>query len=248
LPIPANLLAKVGIAVTDQAGNLAARILRYLPDDIYLDNMDPQYEEGQGSWSSTTNAAWDTDARLALLSSNSTAEAGWQLPLSWSGRYRISVQVPSLTNLATNVVFNVLTENTNVLSVMLPTGISTNQWTFVGSVVLDQALSNRVQFAVNGANQAGNYAVADVLRIVPAPDSTFPALNPPEEMQFFSTPQAYLMRFAAGAGRQYSIQRSSSIDHGWSTLQIAAPANSGLLEYEEQQAPPGQAFYRILSQ
>src|SRR5262249_54395083 len=63
LPLTTNLLAKVGIAFTDEAGNLATRILRYAPGDLYLDNLDPEYSEEQGSWYSTTNASWGTDAR-----------------------------------------------------------------------------------------------------------------------------------------------------------------------------------------
>ena len=170
LPIPTNLLAKVGIAVTDQAGNLATTILRFLADDLYLDNKDSGYSEEQGTWFSTTNSAWGTDARVASLSSKSSAQASWALPLQSSGQYRISTQVPTVLNPATNVLFNVTENGTNLLSVLLPMGISTNQWVCIGSVELDQNVSNRVELIVDGTNQSSANAVADVLRVTAAAD------------------------------------------------------------------------------
>ena len=248
LGLPTNLLAKVAVAITDEAGNLATQTLRFLPDDLYVDNRDPGYTEQQGSWTSTTNAAWGTDARLMLLTSNSTAQAGWDLPLSNAGRYRLAVQVPSLAKAATNVVFDVLAGGTNLLTVTLPAGISTNQWTFLGSVALDQALSNRVEMVVSGKNQTNAYAIADVLRIVPVPAAGFPDVNPQRPIVVWSMPGRCVLRFLAQGGTGYAVQRGSSLTGVWSTLQVASPLASGVLEYEDELPPVGQAFYRILAQ
>jgi hypothetical protein len=248
LPVRADLLAKVGIALTDEAGNLVSRILRYVPDDLYLDNSGPQYSEGQGTWTTTTNASWGTDARVAPLASGTTAEATWNLPVAGAGAYWVSAQVPSLTNAATNVVFHILTQNTNVLSVTFPAGLATNQWTFIGSVLLEPSLSNRVQLAVDGANQADRSAVADVIRVIPAPEAAFAAINPVDPVQFLATPLGYVLRFPVNRGKQYTLQRSDNALAGWTTLEIAEPASAGYLEYQEENALPGQAFYRILSQ
>lgn len=49
VPVPLSQIAKVGVAVTDNPGNLATRILRYLPDDLYLDNLD-WMPPGRTSW------------------------------------------------------------------------------------------------------------------------------------------------------------------------------------------------------
>ncbi|MCX6903015.1 MAG: hypothetical protein NTW03_05975, partial [Verrucomicrobia bacterium] len=120
LPVPRFRIAKVGLAVTDAAGNLATRILRYLPDDLYLDDLDPQYAELQGNWAPTTNAAWGTSARVALLGSNDTAQARWSLPISRSGLYSLSVQVPPMTNAAGRITFKVYSGEANVYSVFFP--------------------------------------------------------------------------------------------------------------------------------
>lgn len=248
LGLPTNLLAKVAVAVTDSSGNVATQMLRYLPDDLYLDNLDPHYSEEQGTWASTTNAAWGTDARLMLLESNSTAMAGWSLPLSSPCSYRLFVQVPSLTNAATNVAFNISADGTNLLSVMLPGGIPTNQWAFLASVELDPSVSNRVEMVVSGVNQPGNFALADVLRVIPVSQISLPSVTSAEPIQFVSSPSGYLIRFVSQAGAHYTVQRSDDLTSGWSTLRELSPFAGGTSEYLDTKPPGGQAFYRILKQ
>ena len=248
LPVSLNLLAKVGVAATDTAGNLVTKILRYIPDDVYIDNFDSQYSESNGAWTSTTNADWGTDARVMLLNSNSMAEANWSTPISWSGRYRISVQVPNIPLAASNVVFNIAEGETNLLTAVFPSGIPANQWVCVGSVVLDQTLSNHVSMLVSGTNQPGTFAVADVVRLVPAPDSAYPAVGAENPVVFLPIATGFLVRFSGQAGVSYVVQRSSDLSRGWSTLQILSPTSQGTLEFEDENALLGQAFYRIISQ
>jgi hypothetical protein len=177
LPVPRNQLAKVGIAATDQAGNLATSIIRYLPDDLYIDNLDPQYAEEQGNWISTNNAAWGTNARIALLTAVDTAQAQWSLPVSRSGRYSIAVQVPAVANAASNVQFTVYSGGSNICSAFFPSAIPANQWVSLGTPLLDQTLSNALEMAVSGADQGGTCAVADVVRLVPLADTNAPSIT-----------------------------------------------------------------------
>lgn len=248
LPVPQNLIAKVGVAVTDSAGSPATRILQYLPDDLFIDNLDAEYSERQGTWSATDKAAWGTDARLMLLNSNTTAQADWSLPISWSGRYRLSIQVPSFAFAATNVVFIVLAGETNLMSAVFPSGIPTNQWAFVGSVVLDAALSNHVSMVVSGTNQPGAFAISDVLRVIPAPDTVFPQVGVQNPVALVQPNKALLVRFRVQRGVSYTVQRSSDLTNGWSTLLIQSLVSTGTQEFEDEKPPPGQAFYRILAQ
>src|SRR2546427_10048908 len=120
LPVPRSSMAKVGIAVTDLAGNLTTRIIRYLPDDLYLDNLDPQYTELSGAWQQTANAAWGTNARVALLAESDMAQARWSLPISQSSRYYAYVPVPAISNAAGNVVLNLHAGDSIVQSAFVP--------------------------------------------------------------------------------------------------------------------------------
>jgi len=167
IPVPRSSLAKIGIAVTDPIGNLATRVIRYVPDDVYIDNIDPQYHELLGNWISTTNAAWGIDARITPLSSGDSAEAEWSLPITSSGLYEISVQVPSVTNAATNLLFTAWTGTTNSLSILIPDPLPGKQWVTLGVAFFDQSLSNILRFSVSSSNEPGSFAVADVIKVSP---------------------------------------------------------------------------------
>jgi len=167
LPVPHSYVAKIGVAVTDLAGNLTTRIIRYLPDDIYLDNLDPQYAEPSGTWTATTNAAWGVDARVALLGANDTARARWSLPISNSGPYKIFVQIPPINNAAGNVSYNVYSGGASVLSNFFSASLPGKQWIYLGTPFLDQSLGNTLEMTVSGANQPNTFAVADVVKLSP---------------------------------------------------------------------------------
>lgn len=167
LPSPRGSLAKVGVAVTDPVGNVATRLLRYLPDDLFLETADPSYSEVSGNWVSITNTAWGTNARVAPVSSPDVAQAQWALPLTWSGRYELYAQVPAVTNAATNVLFEVISGGTTVLAVTSSQPWPARQWVYLGSPYLDATLSNSVVLVVAGSNQPGAYAVANVIKVSP---------------------------------------------------------------------------------
>jgi hypothetical protein len=245
LPVPRNVLAKVGIAATDRAGNLVTRILRYLPDDLYIDNLDSQYAELSGSWSSTTNSAWGTDARVALLNSNDTARVQWMLPVSRLGFYSLSVQVPAVKNAARNIAFHVYSGDSDVYSVAFPGGLPGNQWVALGSARLDPALTNLLEMVVSGSNQPGTRAVADVVRMVPLPDATLPPTN---QLAISPTARGVLLLFAGQSSQRYDLLRSTNLLTGWTAIATVNVSLDGLLVYEDTNAPPVQAFYRVMQQ
>ena len=176
LPTARNTLAKVGIAATGLDGNLVTRILRYLPDDLFIDNQDPQYFEIEGKWGSTTNAAWGTDARIAPLDSNAVAHAQWSLPISRSGVYDISVQIPPVTNAAANILFTVHGGATNLASALFTNPLPALQWVHLFSPPLKQSESNLLEMVVSGTNEPSSFAVADVVRVMPVADTNPPVL------------------------------------------------------------------------
>jgi hypothetical protein len=243
VPVPQNKIAKIGIAVTDLAGNVANQILRYLPDDLYLDNLNPQYSEISGNWAVSSNASWGIDARMALLNSNDTAEVSWALPVLPSGRYNLAVQVPAITNAVANLFFTLMAGQSNVWTISLTNALPHNQWKFLGSAFLDQTISNSLQMIAFGSNQPGTFAVADVVSVVPfVPDPALPAQN---ELSISSTGTGRLLQFAGEPGTSCSIQRSTNLFSGWTTLDTLAVPLTGLLEFEDRNPPASAAFYRV---
>lgn len=167
LPVPRSQIAKYAVAVTDPAGNVATQLVRLLPDDLYIDNLDAPYEELAGQWSSTTNAAWGTDARIALLDSNQTAQVKWSLPLTAPGVYNTFVQVPAVSNAAGNIRFSFYAGDSNVLTVVFTNPLPAKEWVFVGAPRLDAAVSNWLEMVTSAGSRTNAVAVADVLKLSP---------------------------------------------------------------------------------
>lgn len=244
LPVSRMNLAKVGVAVTDIAGNAATQFLRYLPDDIYIDDLDPQYSESAATWTSTTNSAWGPSARVALLSSNETAQVRWLLPVAAAGQYNIAAQVPPLTNLCTNVVFHLFAGGSTLRTVALPYGLEGNHWTFLCSAPLDPTVTNVLQMTVSGTNQPGTYAVADVIAVVPLGPST--GLPGQDQLAINPVTDGIHLQFRAAPGTTCEIQRSSGLGD-WTTLDTLDVPLTGLLDFEDRHPPAGEAFYRVTS-
>ena len=238
LPIPLNRLAKVGIAVTDLAGNVATRIIPYLADDLHIDDLDPQCTEVRGDWASTTNAAWGTDSRIAPLGSTNVAQVQWLLPISRSGAYSISIQVPPLENSASNITYRVLAGGSVISSAFCPAPLPANEWVYLFSPILDTSASNVLEMIVDGAGQPGACAVADVVRVAPLGyDHPVISIAP--------GPSDILLLVAGQPGQTCHIQRSSSLISGWTTLDTLIVPPEGILRYRDGHPPQSGAYYRV---
>ena len=160
-------LAKVGVAVTDSVGNLTTKIIRYLPDDVYIDNTDGGYSEIAGNWTNATVSAWGNNSRVSILGVNDIAKARWALPVPQSGRYAIFSQVPAVNNAAGKVSFKVLAGGQPIDSSFFSAALPAGEWVYVGSPVLDHSSSNTLEMSVAGAGQPGTAAIADVIKLTP---------------------------------------------------------------------------------
>ncbi len=90
----------------------------------------------------------------------------WSLPVTQSGLYRIFVQIPAVSDAASNVAFNVSSGGTTVSSVAFQSGLPPLQWAHLATPVLDAALSNSLEMIVTpGTGQSNAVALADVIRV-----------------------------------------------------------------------------------
>jgi hypothetical protein len=63
--IPASILAKAAVAVCDSVGNQAKTHIDYVPDDIFIDDQHPEFQEISGTWEDYWNGElWDLKARI----------------------------------------------------------------------------------------------------------------------------------------------------------------------------------------
>ena len=110
-----NTIAKVGVAVTDESGNLSTKFINYLPDDIFIDNSDERYSENYGNWSTSLNSAWDDDVRIASLNLGDSAKASWELTVPSAATYNLFYQTPELENRLQNFTLNII-ENEDTIT------------------------------------------------------------------------------------------------------------------------------------
>lgn len=157
-------LSKVGVAATDTAGNLTTALIRYLPDDIFVDDADPGYLELSGSWATSPNASWGTTSRLSTPGSTDSSIVGWTPQIAVAGTYDIFTQVPEVGNAARQVEFRILEGGEVVATKMFQSGVPSRRWVYLGTRALSPAVVNSVRMVVHGSTQPGTQVAADVVR------------------------------------------------------------------------------------
>ena len=160
-----STLVKVGVAATDTVGNLRTAFIRYVPDDIYIDNRESGYNEVRGSWGTTTNRAWGVDARTATLAQGDSAKVQWKPPVTQSGRYNISFQVPGVSNAAGNILFRVINNGQVIQTMQFEKPLTSGDWIYVATAQLDAGATPTIEMVVRADGQVGKVAAADVLKL-----------------------------------------------------------------------------------
>ncbi len=156
-------IAKVGVMVTDTMGNLTTKFLKYYPDDLYLDNLDDTYHETNGAWTTTTTRSWGTNSRQCVLAGGDSAKVSWTPLLQDSGLYNISMQIPKLTNGATNLLFRIYNGAQLTDTVRLLAPFAEGDWTYVTTSRL--ATNVTIQTIAYGKDQPGKTVAADVIKL-----------------------------------------------------------------------------------
>ncbi len=157
-------LAKVGVAATDTAGNLSTAIIRYLPDDIIVDNSDPAYAELSGSWATSQNASWGTTSRVTTLGASDSAKVEWSASIAVSCLYNVYAQIPAVQNSAQTIEFRVMEGTQAVSTSVFTAGVPGNRWVYLGTPLLTAGASHSVVMVARSGSQAGTQASADVVK------------------------------------------------------------------------------------
>jgi Secretion system C-terminal sorting domain len=157
-------VAKVGVAAVDSLGNLTTRFLRYLPDDVYVDNLDPEYSEIHGTWTTLIPGSWGTDARVATVGANDSVVVRWKPPLLSGGTYGILMQIPPVTGSATDLLFRVLSGGVVTDTFRLAGPLAASQWVYVGTCSIPSPGTHVLEMTVGGPTQTGKKVAADVLK------------------------------------------------------------------------------------
>jgi hypothetical protein len=166
-PVPPEDVAKIGAAVADTSGNGTTAVLRYLPDEIFVDDADAGYSEPGGTWAASVPAVWGITSRAAPLVPGATARAQWVITVPSTRLYNLFLQVPSVPSPARRVSV-VLREAGNTLdSLYFPEGLPGGGWTYIRTGTLHTSTACTLEIAATGDGQAGSILAADVVKISP---------------------------------------------------------------------------------
>ncbi len=157
-------LAQLGVAVCDTVGNLTTEFIHYLPEDLYIDNVDPGYTEINGHWTTTTTRAWGLDARQTTLTESDSIRVRWQPQIQQSGHYNTWFQVPAIQNLSRQLTFKFYGGGSCLDTVKFDQPLKTRDWIYLGTPFFKAGQDNFVEMEVYGKGQADKVVVADVVK------------------------------------------------------------------------------------
>jgi len=164
-PVNKSLMVKVGAAVTDTSGNLTTKIIKYLPDDIFIDNSDSGYQEIYGNWTTSSNSAWGSDCRLVSLNPTDSALVQFSTVISQSGNYNLFFQSPTISTPQPDITITakengILTFEKGVINPLV-----TNDWNFIGTIFPSAGSNVSVEIKLKGSRASVTTFSADVVKI-----------------------------------------------------------------------------------
>jgi hypothetical protein len=153
------------------------KIIRYLPDDIFVDNTDPGYSELYGNWTHNNDYAWGNHSRKAVLGADDSAKVSWSFDITQEGFYHIFTQFPATANHAGNITFTLLSQSIPLDTIFLSTAPASKKWIYLSTKELP-AGSYKVEMSAYGSGQQGKVLTADVLKVSPiVRDKAIQSLN-----------------------------------------------------------------------
>lgn len=156
-------LVKVGAAVIDTVGNLTTAFIKYLPDDIFIDNEDPGYSELKGNWSTINDRyVWNLKFKKTNINNNDSAVVKWVPQISKSGDYNIFIQIPFSDNQADQVKFIINSGNQKKEKIMR--SFNSQDWNFIANTHFNFGENNFIEMIAYG-DGANNTITSDVIKI-----------------------------------------------------------------------------------
>ena len=146
-------------------GNLATSFIKYLPDDKFIDNNNPQYQEIYGTFNTSTTSAWNLDSRYATLNQNDSAKVRWNLETEQSGLYNIFIQFPEISNQVDTLIFEIFQNGTSTEKFSFINPQNYNQWLYVKTLNLNFGENNYIEMSAKNIDSIPNVFVADVLKL-----------------------------------------------------------------------------------
>ncbi|WP_020403472.1 T9SS type A sorting domain-containing protein [Gracilimonas tropica] len=165
-------VAKVGIAVTDTAGNLATKIINPLPDEIYVDNVDDAFNSsasGQSVLFSSVNHIWGRNFEQFVVQPGDSVSASWSATIPAyeaapaENQQQVYVRLPDVEDPVQELRAVISIDGVKVTEQRLD-NLTPNKWLFVDMVSVSEGEEVTTQLtAYNNSDTPLNFG-ADVVK------------------------------------------------------------------------------------
>ncbi|RKY45539.1 MAG: hypothetical protein DRP88_07300 [Candidatus Neomarinimicrobiota bacterium] len=160
-------IAKVGISVCDTVGNQTNRIINFLPDDIFIDDSDANFQLIGGSWTEYEHyLSWNGNFKLATVTKSNPAIALWTFYITMPHYYNIYALVPDIDRkwAATYYVYN---NETCIDTIRYTQPIRSGEWLYLTTQFLEENCEGKIELEVSGEENTTLYTFADAIKISP---------------------------------------------------------------------------------
>lgn len=158
-------LVKVGVALCDTMGNQSMEFIEYLPSDVYLDNLDNQYKELSGNWSTSKISSWGIDSRFSQLSGTDSVIVQWNHSISKSTNYNFFIQVPEIENSINIFEYVVYINSIPTDTIKFNATLEPYNWIYLTTLFCNESDNIVVEYKARGKEGVSQNAVVDVLKI-----------------------------------------------------------------------------------
>lgn len=166
VPISRAIIAKAGVALCDSIGNQSKAFINFLPDDIYLDNADDAYHEQNGTWQTVTNPNyWHKGIRTCQITTQDSVVAKWQFTAPQSGLYKFFVQIPTVSNPASLVTYQILANEQPIATKSFNGDLLPDDWNYIATVNLQTQQTYVIRLVAYSKGNENKNVVADVIKI-----------------------------------------------------------------------------------
>ncbi len=166
-PLGRDHLVKAGVALCDTVGNQTIQLIRYLPDDIFLDNESSAYREQTPIFSTIDKFAWGTDARAATIAGGDSAVVRYELPVREKRAYQLFCQFAPTAS-QTDTLTAIVTQSGRIVWKKTITGAqAAKRWHRIAVCELDPAGSPAFYMIAHNRGAAAREFSLDALRITP---------------------------------------------------------------------------------
>ena len=132
-PLKEKDLVKAGFALTDSMGNLSTKIIKFIPDDLIIDNVDAEFIKQTNNFILSEEYAWGINSEIAQLQKNDSAIVKIDLPVKKDGLYNLFFQFAPNENLVDSLEVKIF-RNSNLSSTKKIYGpFNFKKWIFISA-------------------------------------------------------------------------------------------------------------------